>query len=174
MAKFKSLYPAPVIVAFFASGEHVRMSFWQPSPKADKPIAWRFGPAIAMVKSVIGNERARANGWSGKESPFGKPAEDILTAFVEWNGAVYREEPALARGDARKARLEASRVAREAIRAKRAAIGAKRAATLADRELRKRISRQISIHIAGGPRPHAHATTTKAKRNATTKRKCAA
>jgi hypothetical protein len=159
MARYKSLYPSPVVVAFFEGGEHVRMSFWQPSPKGDKPIAWRFGPAIGMARAVIGNERARANGWSGKESPFGKPAGDLLTAFVEWNGAVYREQPMPARGEARKARLEASKVAREALRAKRAAIAAKRAAAIADRELRKRISRQISIQLAGGPRPHATTTT---------------
>ena len=44
-AKGKSLYPAPIVVAFFGGGEAVRMSFRQPAGKAWRWVevrrAWR-------------------------------------------------------------------------------------------------------------------------------------
>jgi hypothetical protein len=170
MSKSKSFYPPPTIVAFFAGGEHVRMSFWQPSPGKNGVIAWRFAAATTMVKQIIGDERERARvGWNGSNPhaplPRGLPADDMLSVHIEWkDGAVVhviREAPAISLGEQRKARRLVAAANREALRVKQAAIAAKRAATIADKLLRARIRKQISIHINGSPRT---STTTKTKR----------
>jgi hypothetical protein len=105
MAKSRFLSPLPVVVAFFGAGEQVRMSFGQ---ERGKP--WEFDRVAAMVKKIIGNERARV-GW---EPTFAdpcpphpmntKPADDLLCCYVEWAGQIIRNEPAPSRAEIAKAR----------------------------------------------------------------------
>jgi hypothetical protein len=102
MSKCKSLYPAPVVVAYFAGGEHVRMSFRQ---LAGKP--WRFANVTRMVKQIIGDERARV-GWRASATrplaPLGtEPASDLLALHIEHGGQVYREQPVISFAERRAA-----------------------------------------------------------------------
>ena len=110
--KGKSLYPSPVVVAYFADGEAVRMSFRQP---VGKP--WRFAAMTRMVKQIIGDERARVGWQPSREqplAPFGTaPAADLLSLHIEHGGQVYREAPVISLRERRAAAATKRAAARD-------------------------------------------------------------